>query len=51
MNFIHSFIQICLTSVVDVAKSERCELVLNAVFYWGPVKFFQNGVPRAPFVV
>ena len=22
-------------------ESERCELVLNAVFYWEPVEFFQ----------
>ena len=23
-------------------ESECCELVLNAVFYWEPVEFFQN---------
>ena len=23
-------------------KSERCELVLNAVFYWEPVEFFEK---------
>ena len=23
-------------------ESERCELVLNAVFYWEPVEFFQK---------
>ena len=25
-----------------VTESERCELVLNAVFYWEPVEFFQK---------
>ena len=25
-----------------MAESERCELVLNAVFYWEPVEFFQK---------
>ena len=24
--------------------SERCELVLNAVFYWEPVESFKSGV-------
>ena len=24
------------------SDSERCELVLNAVFYWEPVEFFQK---------
>ncbi len=25
-----------------MTESERCELVLNAVFYWEPVEFFQK---------
>ena len=25
-----------------MTKSERCDLVLNAVFYWEPVEFFQK---------
>ena len=29
-------------SAVKVTESERCELVLNAVFYWVPVEFFQK---------
>ena len=29
-------------SAVKVTESERCELVLNAVFYWEPVEFFQK---------
>ena len=27
---------------VKVTESERCELVLNAVFNWEPVEFFQK---------
>ena len=29
-------------SAVKVTESERCELVLNAVFYWEAVQFFQK---------
>ena len=29
-------------SAVKVTESERLELVLNAVFYWEPVEFFQK---------
>ena len=29
-------------SAVKVTESERCVLVLNAVFYWEPVEFFQK---------
>ena len=29
-------------SAVEVTESERCELVLNVVFYWKPVEFFQK---------
>ena len=25
-----------------MTESERCQLVLNAVFYWEPVEFFQK---------
>ena len=25
-----------------MTESERCELVLNAIFYWEPVEFFQK---------
>ena len=25
-----------------MTESERCELVLNAVFYWEPMEFFQK---------
>ena len=25
-----------------MTESERCKLVLNAVFYWEPVEFFQK---------
>ena len=25
-----------------MTESERCELVLNAVFYWKPVEFFKK---------
>ena len=29
--------------MVDMCREEeRCELVLNAVFYWEPVEFFQK---------
>ena len=31
-----------LPSAVEVTESERCELVLNAVFNWEPVEFFQK---------
>ena len=29
-------------SAVRVTESERCELVLNVVFDWEPVEFFQK---------
>ena len=29
-------------SAVEETESERCELVLNVVFYWKPVEFFQK---------
>ena len=29
-------------SAVKVTESERCELVLSAVFNWEPVEFFQK---------
>ena len=29
-------------SAVKVTESKRYELVLNAVFYWEPVEFFQK---------
>ena len=37
--------QVWRKSAVKVTESERCErceLVLNAVFYWEPVEFFQK---------
>ena len=34
--------QVWQKSAVKVTKSECCELVLNAVFYWEPVEFFQK---------
>jgi len=35
-------VQVRRKSVVEVTESERCELVLNAVFYWEPVEFCQK---------
>ena len=34
--------QVWRKSAVKVTENERCELVLNAVFYWEPVEFFQK---------
>ena len=34
--------QVWRKSAVKVTESERCELVLNAVFYWEPVQVFQK---------
>ena len=34
--------QVWRKSAVEVTESERYELVLNAVFYWDPVEFFQK---------
>ena len=34
--------QVWQKSAVEVTESERCELVLNAVFYWELVEFFQK---------
>ena len=34
--------QVWRNSAFQVTESERCELVLNAVFYWEPVEFFQK---------
>ena len=34
--------QVWRKSAVKVTESERCELVLNAVFYREPVEFFQK---------
>ena len=34
--------QVWRNSAVQVTESECCELVLNAVFYWEPVAFFQK---------
>ena len=42
--FIKSFIQIW-------RWSERYEFVLNALFYWEPVEFFQKCVNWSPFVL
>ena len=34
--------QVLRKSAVKVTESELCELLLNAVFYWEPVEFFQK---------
>ena len=34
--------QVWRKSAVEVTESERCELVLNAIFYWESVEFFQK---------
>ena len=34
--------QVWRKSAVEVTESERCELVLNAVFNWEPMEFFQT---------
>ena len=34
--------QVWRKSAVKVTESERCELVLNAVFYWEPEEFYQK---------
>ena len=34
--------QVWRKSAVKATESECCELVLNAVFYWEPVEFFQK---------
>ena len=34
--------QVWWKSAIEVTESECCELVLNVVFYWEPVKFFQK---------
>ena len=34
--------QVWWKSAVEVTESECCELVLNVVFYWEPVEFFQK---------
>ena len=34
--------QVWRKSAVNVTENERCKLVLNAVFYWEPVEFFQK---------
>ena len=41
--------QVWRKSAVKVTESERCELVLNAVFYWEPVSSFKSCVTRSRF--